>query len=75
MEMPKKLALVEALRAVAQDMGTTVAKVAIAWVSARGSDIVPLVGARRRDQVIETLGATMGDQYAAAQMADLDSEH
>src|SRR6476646_10074682 len=39
------LALVEALRAVAAVKGATVAQVAIAWVLAQGSDIVPLVGA------------------------------
>ena len=30
---------------------------AIAWVAARGNDIVPLVGARRRDRLSEALGA------------------
>jgi aryl-alcohol dehydrogenase-like predicted oxidoreductase len=34
-----------------------VAQVAIAWVLARGDDIVPLVGARRRDRLHEALGA------------------
>jgi aryl-alcohol dehydrogenase-like predicted oxidoreductase len=34
-----------------------VAQVAIAWVAAQGSDIVPLVGARRRDRLAEALGA------------------
>ena len=38
-------------------MGATVAQVAIAWVPSRGEDIVPLVGARRRDQLEEALGA------------------
>jgi aryl-alcohol dehydrogenase-like predicted oxidoreductase len=35
----------------------TVAQVAIAWVLSRGADIVPLVGARRRDRLSESLGA------------------
>jgi aryl-alcohol dehydrogenase-like predicted oxidoreductase len=35
----------------------TVAQVAIAWVAAQGEDIVPLVGARRRDRLAESLGA------------------
>ena len=35
----------------------TVAQVAIAWVLAQGTDIVPLVGARRRDRLSEALGA------------------
>jgi aryl-alcohol dehydrogenase-like predicted oxidoreductase len=51
------LALVERLRAVAGDLGASVAQVAIAWVLAQGSDIVPLVGARRRDRLTEALGA------------------
>jgi aryl-alcohol dehydrogenase-like predicted oxidoreductase len=51
------LALVAALRRVAQGLGATVAQVAIAWVAAQGYDIVPLVGARRRDRLAEALGA------------------
>ncbi|MCO5153883.1 MULTISPECIES: aldo/keto reductase [unclassified Shinella] len=51
------LALVEALRRVADEKGATVAQLAIAWVAAQGVDIVPLVGARRRDRLAEALGA------------------
>jgi aryl-alcohol dehydrogenase-like predicted oxidoreductase len=51
------LALVEALRAVAEAGGVSVAQVAIAWVLAQGEDIVPLVGARRRERLTEALGA------------------
>lgn len=51
------LALVEALRSVAAPRGATVAQVAIAWALSRGADIVPLVGARRRDRLDEALGA------------------
>jgi len=51
------LALVEALRAVAQEKSATVAQIAFAWVRSRGEDIIPLVGARRRDQLSEALGA------------------
>ncbi len=51
------LALVEALRAVAAAKGASVAQIAIAWVLARGPDIVPLIGARRRDRLDEALGA------------------
>lgn len=55
--LDRNLALVEALRAVAAAQQATVAQVAIAWVLARGEDIVPLVGARRRDRLAEALGA------------------
>jgi aryl-alcohol dehydrogenase-like predicted oxidoreductase len=51
------LALVESLRRIADDLGASPAQVAIAWVAAQGSDIVPLVGARRRDRLSEALGA------------------
>ena len=51
------LALVETLRAIAAEVGASPAQVAIAWVAAQGNDIVPLVGARRRDRLAEALGA------------------
>jgi aryl-alcohol dehydrogenase-like predicted oxidoreductase len=55
--LDRNLALVEALRSVADAKGVTVAQIAIAWVASRGTDIVPLVGARRRDRLVEALGA------------------
>lgn len=49
------------LRALAEAKGVTVAQTAIAWVLAQGprhgADIVPLIGARRRDRLSEALGA------------------
>ena len=51
------LKLAEALRAVAESKGVTTAQAAIAWVASRGDDIVPLIGARRRDRLSEALGA------------------
>jgi aryl-alcohol dehydrogenase-like predicted oxidoreductase len=51
------LALVESLRAVAEAKGCTVAQLAIAWVAAQGSDIVPLIGARSRERLSEALPA------------------
>lgn len=51
------LRLVEALRAVADELGGTVAQVAIAWVLSRGDDIVPLIGARNRERLAESLDA------------------
>jgi aryl-alcohol dehydrogenase-like predicted oxidoreductase len=51
------LAIVDALRQVAERKGTTVAALATAWVLHRGDDIVPVVGARRRGQLTEVLGA------------------
>jgi aryl-alcohol dehydrogenase-like predicted oxidoreductase len=69
----RNLALVEALRKVAEGRNASVAQVAIAWVAAQGQDIVPLVGARRRDRLTEALGAlalTLGaDDIAAIERA------
>jgi aryl-alcohol dehydrogenase-like predicted oxidoreductase len=53
----RNLALVEKLRAVAREKGVSVAQLAIAWVTAQGEDIVPLIGARQRDRLAEALGA------------------
>ncbi|MBK8174264.1 MAG: aldo/keto reductase [Rhodospirillales bacterium] len=55
--LEKNLALVEALRALAADKGITVAQLAIAWVLARGADIIPLIGARRPERLEEALNA------------------
>ena len=51
------LKLARALGAVAESKGVTTAQAAIAWVASRGDDIVPLIGARRRDRLTEALGA------------------
>ncbi len=55
--LQKNLALADALGVAAKDAGLTTAQAAIAWVAAQGDDIVPLVGARRRDRLAEALGA------------------
>jgi aryl-alcohol dehydrogenase-like predicted oxidoreductase len=53
----KNLQLVEELRRLAEAKGVSVAQIAIAWVAAQGEDIVPLIGARRRDRLSEALGS------------------
>jgi aryl-alcohol dehydrogenase-like predicted oxidoreductase len=55
--LKRNLALVERIRGIAARLGATVAQVAIAWVLAQGSDVIPIVGARRRDRLAESLGA------------------
>jgi aryl-alcohol dehydrogenase-like predicted oxidoreductase len=64
------LALVETLRGIAADLGVSVAQVAIAWVAAQGRDIVPLVGARRRDRLTEALGV-LGVKLTPAHLTKL----
>ena len=70
--LDQNLALVEQLRSVARGIGASVAQVAIAWVAAQGTDIVPLVGARRRDRLDEALGA-LGVTLSGAQCAALEA--
>jgi aryl-alcohol dehydrogenase-like predicted oxidoreductase len=55
--LQRNLELTEALRAAAERIGLTPAQAAIAWVAGQGDDIIPLVGARRRDRLAEALGA------------------
>ena len=55
--LDRNLALVDTLRGVADELGVSVAQAAIAWVASRGTDIVPLIGARTRERLAEALGA------------------
>jgi aryl-alcohol dehydrogenase-like predicted oxidoreductase len=53
----QNLRLVEALRQIGKEKNASPAQLAMAWVFSRGADIVPVIGARRRDQLKEALGA------------------
>ncbi|SAK88889.1 aldo/keto reductase [Caballeronia temeraria] len=69
----RNLALVDALRKIADAKGVSVAQIAIAWVLAQGDDIVPVIGARRRERLTESLGALevklTADERAAIEAA------
>ena len=55
--LERNMTLVGELRRIAAEKGASPAQLAIAWVRSRGVDVVPLVGARRRDQLQEALAA------------------
>jgi aryl-alcohol dehydrogenase-like predicted oxidoreductase len=55
--LERNLELVDALRVIAHEKRATVAQIAVAWVLTRGTDIIPLIGARRRPQLAESLAA------------------
>jgi aryl-alcohol dehydrogenase-like predicted oxidoreductase len=55
--LAKNLALTEALRTEASKLGLSPAQAAIAWALAKGEDIVPVIGARTRERLSETLSA------------------
>jgi len=67
----RNLALVDALRKIAEAKGVTVAQIAIAWAAAQGDDIVPLVGARQRTRLEEALGS-LGVALAADDLAAIE---
>ena len=53
----RNLAMVKRLEAIAESKGVTASQLAIAWVFSRGSDIIPLIGARTRVQLRDALHA------------------
>jgi len=71
--LDRNLALTDALGKLAAGKGVTTAQLAIGWVAAQGEDIVPLVGARTRARLAESLGtaevALTADDLAAIEAA------
>jgi aryl-alcohol dehydrogenase-like predicted oxidoreductase len=51
------LAIVEALRALAGERGVTAGQLALAWVTHRGDDVVPIPGTKRRRYLEENVAA------------------
>jgi len=70
--LARNRALVEALQAIAKDKGCTTAQLAIAWVLSRGGDVVPLIGAKRRDQLAGAIGA-LDVALTAAELARIEA--
>ena len=53
----RNLALVRRVQALAKDKGCTAGQLALAWLLARGEDIVPIPGTKRRERLEENVGA------------------
>jgi aryl-alcohol dehydrogenase-like predicted oxidoreductase len=51
------LALVRGLQEIARERHCTLGQLALAWLLARGPDIVPIPGTKRKDRLIENIGA------------------
>jgi aryl-alcohol dehydrogenase-like predicted oxidoreductase len=64
--------VVETLRKVSAEQGCTASQLAIAWVLARSPGIVPVIGARTRKQLAESLGA-LDVKLSAADMARIEA--
>jgi aryl-alcohol dehydrogenase-like predicted oxidoreductase len=65
-------ALVKKLAEIARAKGVRPAQLAIAWVLAKGSFIVPVVGARTRAQLAESLGA-LHVELSAEELAEIEA--
>jgi len=70
--LEKNLRLVDRLREIGKTMGASPAQLALAWMLSRGKDVVPLVGARRREQLAESLGA-LDLRLGAADIARIEA--
>ncbi len=51
------LRIVDGVRALAEEKGTTAARLALAWVLAQGSDVVPIPGTKRRRYLEDNVAA------------------
>ena len=68
----QNLQLVDALRQIGDEKGASPAQLAVAWVRSRGDDILPVMGARRRDQLKESLDA-LDLKLSADDLARIDA--
>ncbi|NMO90509.1 aldo/keto reductase [Actinomycetospora sp. TBRC 11914] len=68
----RNLAAADEVRAIADDAGATPAQVALAWILAQGSDIVPIPGTKRVSRLEENVGAD-AVELTADQLARLDA--
>ena len=68
----RNLALVDRVRTIAARKGCTPAQLALAWVLAQGSDIVPIPGTKRRKYLEENIAA-VDVELNASDLAELDA--
>jgi aryl-alcohol dehydrogenase-like predicted oxidoreductase len=66
------LALVARLQTIAARSNVSVAQLAIAWVESRGTDVIALIGARRRDQLSEAV-AGIELELSAAELEAIET--
>ena len=55
--LERNLELLDALEKIADQHGVSTAQLAIAWVAAQGTDIIPLIGTKRRTRLAEAVAA------------------
>jgi aryl-alcohol dehydrogenase-like predicted oxidoreductase len=68
----KNQALVQRVKAIAQRKGVTPAQLALAWVLAKGEDLVPIPGTKRR-KYLEENAAAVDIRLTAADVTELEA--
>ncbi|HEY8320365.1 MAG TPA: aldo/keto reductase [Candidatus Baltobacteraceae bacterium] len=68
----KNLRLVERVEAMGRAKGCTPGQLALAWLLARGDDVVPIPGTKRRSLLEENLGA-LDVRLTADELAEIDA--
>jgi aryl-alcohol dehydrogenase-like predicted oxidoreductase len=66
------LAIVGRVRKIAERVGATPARVALAWVLAQGRHVVPIPGTKTSSYLAENVGAA-DLELGAAELAELDA--
>lgn len=74
----RNMAIVDALRKLAEEKGVTAGQLALAWVQSHGEDVVPIPGTKRRKYLEENVAAaslelTTPDLQAIADAAPADA--
>lgn len=70
--LERNLKLVEPVRAIAEQKGATVAQIAIAWVLARGDNVIAIPGTRKIAH-LESNATAAGIELTQAELATLDA--
>ena len=70
--LESNVALVRRIREIAAELDATASQVALAWLLAKGDDVVPIPGTKRRTYLEENIGAVRVD-LPAATIAELSA--
>ena len=68
----RNAALVERVKAIAARKGITASQLALAWVMAKGDDLVPIPGTKRRKYLEENVAA-VAVQLTPAEVSELET--
>jgi aryl-alcohol dehydrogenase-like predicted oxidoreductase len=70
--LDRNLAIVEALKALAEKKGVTAGQLALAWVQHKGDDVVPIPGTKRRTYLEQNVAAA-SLQLSDAEIAEIEA--